>query len=286
MAGVLARVLDPMDLVRELFRGINAGDTAAVARCYAPEVTIEGDRGEPSVGGRPYDVQRIGGIETGWGWVRADWTRGPTPPAAKVERAYTHFWIEDGLIRRQRTVRVAHRPAAADAPRGVAADADGRAGHDGAGPAAGPGEYPSRPVIGVGAVVFDRSGRVLLIRRRHEPLAGQWSLPGGRLELGESLEAGLRREIREEAGIDVDVGPVVEVFDRILVDDENRVRHHYVLVDYLCRAGTTAVTAGGDVSDARFVDPDRLADFRVTEKVLTVVGRARAIRTPDSSAPR
>ena len=78
-------------------------------------------------------------------------------------------------------------------------------------------------------------GKVVLVKRRFEPLAGQWSLPGGRLELGETLEAGLAREMLEETGLEVEVGPVVDVFDRILLDPERKVRYHYVLIDYLCR---------------------------------------------------
>src|SRR5438094_7323538 len=102
-----------------------------------------------------------------------------------------------------------------------------------------PREYPERPVVGVGAVIVE-DGRVVIIRRRYEPLAGHWSLPGGGLELGETLEQGVAREMLEETGLDVEVGPVIEVFDRIMYDDEKRVRYHYVLVDYLCRpiAGT------------------------------------------------
>ena len=76
--------------------------------------------------------------------------------------------------------------------------------------------YPERPIVGVGAVILV-DGKVVLIKRRFEPLAGQWSLPGGTLEVGESLEAGTAREILEETGLVVEVGPVIEVFDRILV---------------------------------------------------------------------
>ena len=79
-------------------------------------------------------------------------------------------------------------------------------------------QYPARPVVGVGAVIL-RDGQGVIVKRRYEPLAGRWSLPGGTLELGETLEAGVMREMREETGLDVDVGPVIEVFDRIMLDD-------------------------------------------------------------------
>ncbi len=76
---------------------------------------------------------------------------------------------------------------------------------------------------------------VVLVKRRFEPLAGEWSLPGGKLEVGETLEAAIAREIVEETGLVVDVGPMVEVLDRIFRDGDGRVRYHYVLVDYVCR---------------------------------------------------
>jgi mutator protein MutT len=94
-------------------------------------------------------------------------------------------------------------------------------------------QYPDRPFVGVGAVIVS-DGKVLLVKRGREPLAGQWSLPGGAVEVGETLEECLVRELREETGLDVEVGPVIEVFDRITRDDEGRVEYHFVLVDYLC----------------------------------------------------
>ena len=99
--------------------------------------------------------------------------------------------------------------------------------------------YPERPIVAVGAVIFDGE-RVLLIKRANEPSKGEWSLPGGAVEVGESLEAALAREVREETCLDVTVGPVVEVLDRIRRDEIDRVKYHYVIVDYLChpRGGT------------------------------------------------
>ena len=137
-------------------------------------------------------------------------------------------------------------------------------------------EYPSRPIVGVGGVVFV-DGRVLLIKRRFEPLAGRWSLPGGALEVGETLAEGLAREMKEETGLDVEVGPVVDVFDRITRDAQGRPRFHYVLVDFLCtvRAGTPV--AGSDVAEVALVDTADLARYDLTAKTIEVVGRARSL---------
>jgi 8-oxo-dGTP diphosphatase len=133
--------------------------------------------------------------------------------------------------------------------------------------------YPDRPVVGVGAVVLDENGMVVLIRRRYEPLAGRWSLPGGMLELGETLEDGVAREILEETGLRVAVGPVIEVFDRIMLDADSRVRYHFVLVDYLCRPTGGALQAGSDVDAAVLADPADLTAFGLTEKAAAVIAR-------------
>lgn len=138
--------------------------------------------------------------------------------------------------------------------------------------------YPSRPIVGVGAVVL-AEGRVLLVRRRFEPLAGQWSLPGGALEVGETLGEGLAREVLEETGLVVEVGPMIEVFDRILADEQGKVRYHFVLVDYLCRPSAGALLPGSDVDDAVFVERDRLGEFGLTAKALSVIQQGLAMQS-------
>jgi 8-oxo-dGTP diphosphatase len=143
-------------------------------------------------------------------------------------------------------------------------------------------EYPERPIVGVGAVIVD-AGRVVLIRRRYEPLAGQWSLPGGTLELGETLEQGTAREMLEETGLLVHVGPVIEVFDRIMVDEAKRVRYHFVLVDYLCWPVSGELQAGSDVEDAVFAPPDDLGRYGLTAKATAVIERGFELAR---SAPR
>lgn len=149
-------------------------------------------------------------------------------------------------------------------------------------------EYPDRPFVGVGGVIVDDDGRVVLIRRRFEPLAGEWSLPGGTLEVGESLESAVAREMLEETGLVVTVGPVVEVFDRIMHDDEGRVRFHFVLVDYLCWPVAGTLRADSDVSDAVFVDPLDLGPYGLTLKASSVIERALAMWQirPERRRPR
>ena len=142
--------------------------------------------------------------------------------------------------------------------------------------------YPERPIVGVGAVIVD-AGKVVLVRRRYEPLAGRWSLPGGALELGETLETGAAREMREETGLRVEVGPIIEVFDRIMLDEERRVRYHFVLVDYLCRPVGGELRAGSDVDAAVLVAPASLGAYDLTTKARAVIARALEL---DSQAPK
>ena len=144
--------------------------------------------------------------------------------------------------------------------------------------------YPVRPVVGVGAVVYVRADAaaalglrragVVLIKRQHEPLAGEWSLPGGTVEVGETLAAAVAREVVEETGLAVDVGPVIEVFDRIMLDDEQRVQYHFVLIDYLCEPRGGALVAGSDAADVAIADPAALEPFGLTEKACSVIARA------------
>jgi ADP-ribose pyrophosphatase YjhB (NUDIX family) len=136
-------------------------------------------------------------------------------------------------------------------------------------------EYPPRPIVGVGGVVFV-GGRVLLVKRRFDPLAGRWSLPGGALEVGETLAEGLAREMKEETGLEVDVGAVVDVFDRITRDGQGRVRFHYVLVDFLCTVRAGRPAAGSDVAEVALVEAGDLPRYDLTPKTIEVIGRARA----------
>jgi 8-oxo-dGTP diphosphatase len=117
-------------------------------------------------------------------------------------------------------------------------------------------EFPEGPVVGVGAVVVDQR-RVLLVQRGGEPSKGKWSLPGGVLELGESLEEGIRREVAEETGLEVKAIELVELIDRIFREtcpDGEHVRYHYVIADYLCRVVGGSLRAASDAAAVRWVE--------------------------------
>ncbi len=139
--------------------------------------------------------------------------------------------------------------------------------------------YPEHPLVGVGGVVFDPDGRVMLIRRGSEPLKGLWSIPGGLLDVGETMAEGVRREVLEETGILVAVGPLITTFDRILRDGDGAVQYHYVLVDYLCEAPPGSVPrAASDAADARFVNPGDLAEYQTTPSLPRVIEQALVLR--------
>jgi 8-oxo-dGTP diphosphatase len=129
-------------------------------------------------------------------------------------------------------------------------------------------EYPEAPIVGVGAVVIDGT-KVLLVRRGQEPLKGEWSLPGGALELGETLQQGVVREVLEETGLDRRPGGIVEVLDRITHDESTgRVRYHYVLVDFVCRVAGGTLLGGSDAEEARWVERENCRAGRVSAGAL------------------
>jgi 8-oxo-dGTP diphosphatase len=138
-------------------------------------------------------------------------------------------------------------------------------------------EYPERPILGVGAVVVSR-GRALLVKRGHEPAMGQWSIPGGRVKPGETLHDAVRREIREETGLSVEVGRRLRVLERIFRDDSGRVKYHYVLIDYRAVPTGGVLSASSDAADARFFTSRQLAKLGIADITLRVVREALQAR--------
>jgi ADP-ribose pyrophosphatase YjhB (NUDIX family) len=286
---------DHVDRVRELFRAFNSADAATLESFYAPDAFTDGVflapersatplRGREAVGaalreylqkfapaleGRSYvRIRALARLETARGWVHAEWVAGVhdrEQDATHHLTGYTHFYVGSaGTIEQQRSVV---QPAGADAAADVPAPPPLPRGSR---------RYPSRPIVGVGAVIFVEE-RVVLIKRRYEPLAGQWSLPGGTLEVGETLEAGIAREVLEETGLVVEVGPVVEVFDRILLDENRQVVYHFVLIDYLCRPLGGELQHGSDVADVTLAHPDALVQYGVTPKATAIIRRAAEV---------
>ena len=138
---------------------------------------------------------------------------------------------------------------------------------------------PSAPIVGVGAVVCLSATSIVLVRRAHEPLVGRWTLPGGAVEVGETLRAAVEREIGEETGLVVDVGPLVDVVDHIEIDDTGRVVYHFVIVDYLCRPTGGRLAPGSDAERAVVADVRALDEYDLTPRTQAVIARARELYT-------
>jgi 8-oxo-dGTP diphosphatase len=142
----------------------------------------------------------------------------------------------------------------------------------------------SRPVVAVGVLLLD-GDRVLLIRRARPPAVGKWSVPGGKVELGESLEAAALRELAEETGLSCTLGPLVEVLDRVVRAPDDTIEFHYVILDFLGSAPSGTLQAGSDSSEARFVAIAELGDYDLTDGLAPVVERARLIRDTQPPGP-
>lgn len=134
-------------------------------------------------------------------------------------------------------------------------------------------EYPDRPVVGVGGVVIFK-GRALLVRRGRAPFQGEWSIPGGMLELGETILEGVRRELREETGIDAEVIELLEVFERIALDDAGKPQYHYVVLDYFCEPLSGEARAGSDAAEVAWADEAELAQYSLTPTAIKVIRKA------------
>jgi ADP-ribose pyrophosphatase YjhB (NUDIX family) len=137
-------------------------------------------------------------------------------------------------------------------------------------------EYPSVPRVGVGAVVLD-GRRVLLVRRGQPPLAGKWSLPGGLVELGETTREAARREIEEECGLKIRVGEVAGILDRVVRDQDGRIRYHWVLVDYVAFPESGTLCAASDADEAQWVEVDEVNRLDTTDGLMDMIWRALAL---------
>jgi 8-oxo-dGTP diphosphatase len=134
-------------------------------------------------------------------------------------------------------------------------------------------DYPDRPYLGVGAIIV-RDNQVLLVRRANPPLQGEWSIPGGLVETGETTKQAVVREVREETSLEVEPLKLVEVFERVLYDGESRVQYHYVLIDYLCGPISGDTRAGSDVTEVHWATLDELESFKVSKDTCAVIRRA------------
>jgi 8-oxo-dGTP diphosphatase len=136
-------------------------------------------------------------------------------------------------------------------------------------------EYLERPIVAVGAVVLGEGGRVLLIRRGRAPAENQWSVPGGAVDVGETLAEACAREVREETGLDVAVGAPVGVVERVVRDEDGRVRFHYVIHDFAASVRGGALCAGSDCAEARWVTLEEAAQLPTTEGLLPILQRGQ-----------
>ena|SRR5882762_3134896 len=131
-------------------------------------------------------------------------------------------------------------------------------------------EYPDTPLVGVGAVIIE-DDRVVLVKRGHAPLLGKWSIPGGVLEVGETLRKAVVREAREETGLTIEPGELLGVFERVVPDEQGRVRYHYVLVDFLCRRVAGNPAAADDAQEAQWFLQEELAGLELAAETEEVI---------------
>jgi len=142
-------------------------------------------------------------------------------------------------------------------------------------------EFPELPLVGVGAIIIQKD-RIVLVKRAHPPIQGQWSIPGGVLEIGELVREAAIREAREETGLIVEPADLLGVYDRILRNEEQRVQYHYVLVDFLCRPVGGELQAASDAAEVRWFTREELSPLKLAEDTQDVIekGFERLNRQP------
>jgi ADP-ribose pyrophosphatase YjhB (NUDIX family) len=131
-------------------------------------------------------------------------------------------------------------------------------------------EYAGHPMVGVGGIVLNE-GKVLLVKRGKQPGYGKWSIPGGMVELGETLSEAIKREVLEECGIEIELADVVAVLERVIRREDERVRYHYVLVDFLGYWKGGDLQPASDILEARWADPAEMETLEMTERTQQVV---------------
>ena len=141
-------------------------------------------------------------------------------------------------------------------------------------------EYPAHPLVGVGALVHDSAGRVLLIKRKFEPNKGRWSLPGGLLETGETLVEAGKRETREELGVEIEVEELFQVSEELIRDAEGKTRYHFVLVDFLAKVSPegATITLNEESEAFKWFDPEQVDALEASENTRAIVGKYRRER--------
>ncbi len=138
------------------------------------------------------------------------------------------------------------------------------------------GKYPPQPVIAVGAVVMHQN-RILLIRRGKEPAKGEWAIPGGRVELGETLHEAAMREVKEETGVSIRPGKLIYFFETIQPDPDGRIRFHYVIFDFMAKYLSGEPTPRDDAMDARWVSAAEADTYNLNTKTRDLLNRIEFI---------
>ena len=137
-------------------------------------------------------------------------------------------------------------------------------------------EYAGHPMVGVGGIVLNE-GKVLLVRRGQQPGYGKWSIPGGMVELGETLTEAIRREVLEECGIEIELADVVAVLERVIRREDERVRYHYILIDFLGYWKGGELQPASDILEARWADPSEMENLEMTDRTKQVVFEAMGL---------
>lgn len=144
--------------------------------------------------------------------------------------------------------------------------------------------YPSQPVVGVGAIIIE-NGKILLEKRKNEPGRGKWTIPGGIVELGESLEQTVQREVREETGLEVEKPELIDVVNQVISDENGKVKYHFVIVDYFVKLKGGSLSASSDAEELRWVPLGEVEKYDLTNTFRAFIKRNRQrLETFDSSS--